>query len=276
MIKDLIVNLSLGDRADKAAEFALSAAGVLDAHITGITFLYEPVFPGADLAPIPADIVQTQVEEIERAASNARSRFEELARRSALSAETRTLRETMAGAPEIFARAARRYDLSVVAQPGPDTPNIDAMFFEAALFSSGRPVLVVPYIQKAGLTLDRIMVCWDGSRTAARAIADALPFLARSKATEIVTVTDGKSQLDEIPGADIAQHLARHRINVELKRVVSGDVDTANVILSHAADTAADLIVMGGYGHSRWREFVLGGVTRGLLASMTVPTFMSH
>ena len=276
MIKDLIVNLSLGDRADRATEFALSAAAVLDAHITGIAFLYEPVFPGVELAPIPADIVQTQVEENERAASSARRRFDELARRNTLSADTRALRETMAGAPETFARLARRYDLSVVAQPGPDTPNIDAMFVEAALFSSGRPVLIVPYIQKAGLTLDRIMVCWDGSRTAARAIADALPLLARSKVTEIVTVTDGKSQLDEIPGADIAQHLARHRINVELKRVVASDVDTANAILSHAADMAADLIVMGGYGHSRWREFVLGGVTRGLLNSMTVPTLMSH
>ena len=83
-------------------------------------------------------------------------------------------------------------------------------------------------------------------------------------------------RIDEIPGIDLAQHLARHRINVELKRVAAGGVDIANAILSHAADFGADLIVMGGYGHSRFREFVLGGATRGLVKSMTVPTFMSH
>ena len=78
------------------------------------------------------------------------------------------------------------------------------------------------------------------------------------------------------PGSTLPEHLARHGIKVELKRIVRGDIDVANLILSHAADTSADLIVMGGYGHSRLREFVLGGVTRGLLQSMTVPTFMSH
>ena len=150
------------------------------------------------------------------------------------------------------------------------------MFVEAALFGSGRPVLIVPYIQQAGLKLDRVLVCWDGSRTAARATADALPLLAKAETTEVITVTDGAGDQDEIPGFDIAKHLARHGIKVELKRIVRGDVDVPNIILSHAADTSADLIVMGGYGHSRLREFVLGGATRGLLQSMTVPTFMSH
>jgi nucleotide-binding universal stress UspA family protein len=217
-----------------------------------------------------------QREENERLSTAARTRFEELARRNSVSAETRAVDETLAGAPDTLARIARRFDLSVVAQPGPDTPGTDASFVEAALFNSGRPVLIVPYIQRAGLKLDRVMVCWDGSRTAARATADALPFLARAKTAEVVTVTSGSSDTKEIPGVDLAKHLARHGLNVELKRVAAGDIDTANVLLSHAADASADLIVMGGYGHSRWREFVLGGVTRGLLASMTVPTLMSH
>jgi nucleotide-binding universal stress UspA family protein len=276
MIKDLIVNLSLGDTPDTAADFAVSTACALDAHVMGISFLYEPFFPTVEFAPIPADIIEMQIEENERLSTGAENRFEELARRNSLSAETRRMRAMQTGAPDAFAHIARRFDLSIVSQPHPDTPNTDAAFVEAALFTSGRPVLIVPYIQRTGLKLDRVMICWDGSRAAARAIADALPLLALSKATEIVTVTDGKSDASEIPGVDMAQHLARHGINVELKQIVPGDVDTANVILSHAADTAADLIVMGGYGHSRWREFVLGGVTRGLLASMTVPTFMSH
>jgi nucleotide-binding universal stress UspA family protein len=276
MIKDLIVNLSLASKPDPTVDFAVSVAGKFNAHIMGLSFLYEPVFPPVELVAVPADIIEMQVEENERLSANAKNKFEELVRRNSVSGESRTVRESLATAPDTFARLARRFDLSIVSQPSPDTPGTDSLFVEAALFNSGRPVLVVPYIQRSGLTLDRVLICWDGSRTAARAIADALPFLAQAKATEIVTVGDGKPELKEIPGSDIAHHLARHGINVELKNIAAGDMDTANVILSHAADTSADLIVMGGYGHSRWREFVLGGVTRGLLASMTVPTFMSH
>ena len=137
-------------------------------------------------------------------------------------------------------------------------------------------MLIVPYIQRAGLKLDRAMVCWDGSRNAARAIADALPLLARAKAVEVVIVTGEPGKSDEIAGADIGQHLARHGLKVEVERLVARDIDITSTLLSRAADLGADLMVMGGYGHSRLREFVLGGATRGILASMTVPVLMSH
>jgi nucleotide-binding universal stress UspA family protein len=276
MVKDIVVNLSLGDRRDPAAEFAVSAAAALDAHVAGVAFVYDPFVPAMDMGVIPADLIEIQRVENERLAANAIARFDETARRNAVSAQTRNIDASTSAAPETFARIARRFDLSIVAQPRPETSGTDEMLAEAALFGSGRPVLVVPYIQQAGLKLDRVMVCWDGSRVAARATADALPLLTRAGTTELVTVTDASSDPDEIPGIDIAEHLARHGIKVELKRIVRGGVDVANLILSHAADTSADLIVMGGYGHSRLREFVLGGTTRGLLQSMTVPTFMSH
>jgi nucleotide-binding universal stress UspA family protein len=137
-------------------------------------------------------------------------------------------------------------------------------------------VLVVPYIQKGGLKLDNVLVCWDASRNAARAIADALPLLKRAKTIDVVIVASERPKSDEIPGADIGQHLARHGLKIEVKRIVATDTDVANTILSHAADSSADFIVMGGYGHSRLREFILGGATRGILSSMTVPTLMSH
>jgi nucleotide-binding universal stress UspA family protein len=276
MIKDIVVNLSLGDRHDPAAEFAVSAAAALDAHVAGLAFVYDPFVPAMEMGVIPSDLIEIQRVESGRLAANAIKRFDDTARRNAVSAETRNIDTSASTAPETFARIARRFDLSIVAQPRPETPGTDEMLAEAALFGSGRPVLVVPYIQQAGLKLDRVMVCWDGSRVAARATADALPLLARAGTTELVTVTDASGDADEIPGIDIAGHLARHGIKVELKRIVRADIDVANLILSHAADTSADLIVMGGYGHSRLREFVLGGVTRGLLQSMTVPTFMSH
>jgi nucleotide-binding universal stress UspA family protein len=182
---------------------------------------------------------------------------------------------SVSGATKVLGTIARTFDLSVVGQAEPKSMRDDLMI-EGSLFDSGRPVLVVPYIQRAGLKLDRVMVCWDGSRNAARAINDAMPFLSRAKAVDVVTISAGKDKSGEIKGVDIAQHLARHGLNVELRRINAGDVDVANVILSDAADRDADFIVMGGYGHSRLREFVLGGATRGILSSMTVPTLMSH
>jgi nucleotide-binding universal stress UspA family protein len=119
------------------------------------------------------------------------------------------------------------------------------------------------------------MVCWDGSRGAARAIGDAMPLIELSKSVEVVIVGD-RPKSREIPGADIAQNLARHGAKAEVREIVAPDVDAGNVILSHAADSSANLMVMGGYGHSRFREFVLGGVTRSILSSMTVPTLMAH
>ena len=119
------------------------------------------------------------------------------------------------------------------------------------------------------------MVCWDGSRNATRAVADALPLLHRAGAVEVVTI-DTVERRNEVVGADIAGHLARHGLKVELKSITDKVNDVAVTILNHVADSCADLIVMGGYGHSRLREFVLGGATRGLLRSMTVPTLMAH
>ena len=190
--------------------------------------------------------------------------------------EARALDAPVGAAPSTFARIARRFDLSVIAQPEPKQPALSRMFVEAALFETGRPLLIVPYIQAAPLKLDRIMLCWDGSRSAARAVGDAVLFLLQSKATEIVMVSGEPAKSDELPGADIGHHLARHGIKAEVKVIASPEIDIVDTILSYAVDQSVDLLVMGGYGHSRMREFMLGGVTRGILASMTFPTLMSH
>ena len=276
MIKDIVVNLSIGDR-DPAAEYAVSVASVFSAHLAGVAFAYDPIIPPTNMGePMPPDWIDAMRTEAEGAAKAAISRFEDRARRAALSAEAGMLNASLVGSSERFARIARRFDLSIVQQAGSDKAATDDLIIEAALFDSGRPVLVVPYIQKDEIKLERVIVCWDGSRNSARAIADALPFLVRAKATEVITVEGTRPENDEIPGADIGHHLSRHGIKVEVDRIVASDLDVANAILSHAADVSADLIVMGGYGHSRLREFILGGATRGILASMTVPTLMSH
>jgi nucleotide-binding universal stress UspA family protein len=276
MIKDLVVNLALSAERDPAAEFALSLAGTFAAHAAGIAFQYDPIMPTALMDDVPPDVIDAQRAENERAADAAMSRFDDATRIASVRSETRMVKSSMAGVATRFAHIARRFDLSVVAQAKPDADGPEALVVEQALFDSGRPVLVVPYIQTAPFKADRVMLCWDGSRQAARAAADATPFLSRAKVVEVFIVESGKLKSDEIPGADIAQHLARHNRNVSVTRTTSGDTDVANVILSHAADTGADMLVMGGYGHSRLREFILGGATREILSSMTLPTLMSH
>jgi nucleotide-binding universal stress UspA family protein len=275
-MKDIVANLSVGIPRDVATEFAVSVAATLDSHVTGIAFRYEPLVPLTDRYGFPAEVMDSQRVENEKRAKTAIAAFDEAARRAAISAESRILDVSVASAANVSANIARRFDLAVMGQPEPHTPALERLIVEAALFDSGRPVLIVPYIQRAGLKLDRVMVCWDGSRSAARAVADAMPFIVRAKAAEVVIVASEPAKSDEMPGADIAHHLARHGARVEIKPIVTAETDVASTILSHAADTSADFLVMGGYGHSRLREFVLGGVTRGILSSMTIPTLMSH
>jgi nucleotide-binding universal stress UspA family protein len=276
MIKDLVVNLALVRSDDPASTFAVSVAETFGAHITGVAFVYDPVISPGIMDGVSAEWIESQRAESRAMAQASIDRFESAAKRVGVPVAHRIVESTLGGATDLFGRIARRFDLAVVGQREPDRLSPADMFAEAALFQSGRPMLVVPYIQREGLKLGRVLVCWDGGRTAARAMGDAIPFLTRAKAVDVIMVATGRAKSDEIPGADIGHHLARHGINTEVKRIVAEDVDVPNTILSYAADASADLIVMGGYGHSRFREFVLGGATRGLLDSMTVPVLMSH
>jgi hypothetical protein len=184
------------------------------------------------MAGIPADIVESIRAENERAAKAAAGRFDEATREAALSADVRTAAASEAGAPNAFAQIARRFDLSIVAQPDPGTPGPGDRVAEAALFGSGRPVLVVPYIQRAGLKLDRLMVCWDGSRSAARAVGDAMPFIVRAKATEVVMVARPQraTRCRAPTSPTTSPAMARGRGQADR----FDRTDVANTILSHA------------------------------------------
>jgi nucleotide-binding universal stress UspA family protein len=275
MLKDVVVNLSGRGPRDFAAEYATSIAATFSAHITGISFVYEPVIPDGTLGGVPVDLIELQRAENSKAANEAVSRFDAAVKKAGISAETRILDATFGGAATRFAQIARRFDLAVVGQAQRERGASDDLMIEGALFESGRPLVVVPYIQRRGLTLERVLACWDGSRTAARAIGDAMPFLERAKAVDIVSVAEERKS-EEMTGANMSAHLARHGVPASIKRMAKGDIGIEDVLLSYAADSGADFMVMGGYGHSRLREFILGGVTRGILASMTVPVLMSH
>jgi nucleotide-binding universal stress UspA family protein len=272
MIKDIVAKISLA-APDRVGPYAIALAAAFEAHLTGIALAYE-----AEILPDPSGQGSRRFirmrEENEEAAAAAAAQFEKQASDAGVTATARALTTTLSASYDLFGRIARRFDLAVVGQDEPEGEQPETPVAEGALFESGRPLVLVPYIHKAGLKLDRVMVCWDGSRPAARAVADAMPLLTRAGQVDVVIVEQAKS--DETAGADVAAHLARHGLKVAVQRIARGDVDVKDVLLNYAADSAADMIVMGGYGHSRMREFILGGVTRGVLASMTVPTLMSH
>jgi nucleotide-binding universal stress UspA family protein len=277
MIKDILLHLPADIKQEAAANYAISVAAAFGAHLTAMTFAYDPVLSATIMGDaLPVDFINAQRALAEEAANAAMTKLGDMARRSGVAVETQVETTSFGTAAGIFGQFARRFDLSIVGQANPDVVGPQELVIEAALFHSGRPVVVVPYIQKTGITLDRVLVCWDGGCQAARAIADAFPFLHRAKAVEVVIVATEPLKSDDLPGADIGRHLGRHDLKVDLKRIVRGGIDVAETILSYAADVSADFIVMGGYGHSRFREFILGGTTRGLLSSMTIPTLMSH
>jgi nucleotide-binding universal stress UspA family protein len=143
---------------------------------------------------------------------------------------------------------------------------------------TGRPIFVVPYTGTFTNIGRKVLVGWDASREATRAVHDAMPLLAGASSVTVITI-DAKETEDghgEIPGADIALHLARHGVSANVERTVSADVGIGNTLLSRANDLEADLLVMGAYGHSRVHELLLGGATRTVLAGMTLPVLMAH
>jgi nucleotide-binding universal stress UspA family protein len=167
---------------------------------------------------------------------------------------------------------ARYADLAIVGQSPEDA--IDDV--AAGVFlGAGRPVLIVPRYGTFPTLGERVLIAWDGGREACRAVNDALPLMRQARHVVVLSVNARETPGLE-PGDDIALHLARHGITVETSAQHATDIDVASLLLSRASDLSADLLVMGGYGHSRLREIMLGGVTRKILGEMTLPVLMSH
>jgi len=175
---------------------------------------------------------------------------------------------------------ARYADLAILGQHDPDDATVSSAT-EApatALLSSGRPVLVIPYIGAVPTLGQTVLVGWKSGREAARAVNDALPLLRQAQSVTVLAINpeEGIGGDGDVPAADIALHLARHGVKAAAAHTVAKEVPEGDVLLNHADEIGADLIVAGGYGHTRLREFAFGGVTRTLLTTMTVPVFLSH
>jgi nucleotide-binding universal stress UspA family protein len=275
-IKDMLVLVDQAKADGPTAHVAIDLARRAGAHLTGISLAVDPMVPAMVTAPVPVEFAEHARTEAIEAAKEAAGAFAAKARVEGVPVETRVIEVLMGGAPEAFLTQCRLTDLVVIGQDDPDKPEpLRDMILEAALMEGGAPLLVVPHIVRGALSLNRVMIAWDGSKTAARAVRAALPFLTLAGRVGVVMIGGALEQPGE-PGADVATWLARHGISVDIQHVPAPETSVADALLNHAADNGYDLMVMGGYGHSRMREFLFGGATRDILATMTVPVIMVH
>lgn len=206
---------------------------------------------------------------------------EKLVARCQRSTRRIAIEEVVAGtsmAGIMMATRARHADLTILSRPDGGFSDFRMSLFEAALFNSGRPVLLVPPQWRKGPIGSNVVVAWNAKREAARALADAAPFLDRAAKITVLTV-DAKPGLDghgEAPGVDIAAHLARRGLKVEVLNADALGRSDSIAVLEEAQGLGADLMVMGGYGHARLRQFFFGGVTRDLVMTAPIPLLMSH
>jgi nucleotide-binding universal stress UspA family protein len=278
--KDLLVVLDPEPAARGRIDLAAALAERFAAHLVGLYPLLVPQRPrelGYFDPALLDPFFESLREQARAAADEVREQFEHVARLRGLSAEWRLVPEGPDGDPALHARYA---DLTILGQLDPDRGETEGLRPrpEQVTLASGRPILIVPYAGRFENVGQRVVIAWNSAREAARAVHDAMPLLIAAEAVTVLTIDprEGPQGHGELPGADISLHLARHGVKAQVERTVSADLPVGEVLLSRLADLGADLLVMGAYGHSRMRELLLGGATRSLLQSTTVPVLMSH
>lgn len=277
MQKTFLVHIPSERQVRPIVDAAISLAITHAAHLDAISVGYETVNVGL---PVDGGAAVTAVFEIERERALARATsalavFDSEARNTDISYSLQPLTGLAIDASATMAASARIHDLTIVLQPEPDRETFDNIMPQEMLFQSGGPVLFIPYTYKGPFEPTHIGIAWDGSRLAARALHDAAPFLFRAKTITIVSINDDKMLAETSPAA-LAAYLTRRGLTARIEHMSADRSEIQPTILSIAADIGLDLIVMGGYGHWRLQELILGGVTRNMLRSMTVPALMSH
>lgn len=276
-LKDLLVYVDSSNAAAVRTAAAVRLAAEYQAHLTGLYILRgDNIVPGFVEAQIPSKVIEEQKKAERERASEAEQAFKSASDRAGVSAEWRCVEGVLAPTLSLHARYV---DLVIIGQAEElDGYAMSEAEVEHALLDVGRPTLVIPYIGVEETLGKNVLVAWDASREAMRAVHDALPLLERANQVHVLSINpeDGPDGHGDLPGADISLHLARHNIKAQASSTEAHGMSLGDALLSWAADKSIDLIVMGAYGRSRYRELVLGGMTRHLLKSMTVPTLMSH
>jgi nucleotide-binding universal stress UspA family protein len=278
--KDLLLALTTYPEptAVSAVDDAVAVSAALGGRISAVACEAKIQVPGSVLGHTFGDIPAMIGAEAKKSAMNAEkllAAFEDSAERSGIFQE-RILQTCLTSeVPGVLVDYARLHDLTIVPVPARD--HIGSWYAEAIVFGSGLPTIILPEARRSSdFALNTVVVAWDFGRPAARAVADALPLLEKSKRVFVLTVTNEKMIDTKRSGAELAKHLARHGVNVTLDVADAGGRSIGEAIESYITSRNGDLLVMGAYGHSRLREFILGGATKSMLARPPVPIFFSH
>jgi nucleotide-binding universal stress UspA family protein len=276
--KTILVHADTARQAPQRLRFAVDLAARQDAHLIGLaaTGLPRHVY-GNGIASLEDMVLLNQLDELRGDAQTALGLFEEAARASQLASWEPLLIDDEAAAG--LARLIPYADLVVMGQPDPDDKNADMarMLPEHVLLDAGRPVLFLPYVGDYSALVRIPLIAWDGSAGASRAVSGALPLLQQAGAAKVVVfnaLRHGDVDADRA-GPDLARYLSRHGVRCDVLRE-STEQDVGSALLALAADVFADLLVMGGYGHSRLRGMLVGSASRTVLRAMTLPVLMAH
>jgi nucleotide-binding universal stress UspA family protein len=279
--KDIL--LSLTTYPSPTPAFAIEApiafAAATGARISAVACEIKFRVPGSVLGNMLLDIPAMVATEIKKSATSAEellSAFQSAAEKEGVFGERITEQCLTSETADVLVEHARLRDLTIV--PVPDGDHVAQWYAQSIIFGSGKPTLVMPHVRKrtGAFALDTVAVAWDFSRPAARAVADALPILKKAKQVYIVTVTNEKSISGRRSAEELARNLVSHDVHVILDTADAGGRGIGEVLTSYVDSVGGDILVMGAYGHSRMRDFILGGATRSMVSKPPVPIFLSH
>ncbi|HEX6944834.1 MAG TPA: universal stress protein, partial [Casimicrobiaceae bacterium] len=273
--RSILVHVDDGPYNAQRLEVAGALAKQFPAQLVGAYLVPRGDYSPFATALIPPDLIEKRLERANDAQHAGERRFRDLAHGAPVE-----WRAPVGDPIEAGVIHSRYADLVLLGQPVRDQPDFafSSELAHAVLMESGRPVLFVPYTRIEQPLGRRVLIAWKDARESARAVADALPFLKDAEQVRAVAITpDAEESLrDVLVDQQVEGFLARHGVKAQVKRIVASDVEAGELLLSHAADIGADMIVMGGYSRPRISQLVWGGVSRLILGSMTVPVLMSH
>ena len=271
--KTILAIIQSEQDAERVSDCAGALAARYEAHLIGLHAEALPIPYTSTIGFPDAEFIQASTEVNQERSKKIEAIFRRRTADTGVTAEWRSLESFSGDSAHSGVASARSCDLVVAAQAGSDgaSPDVDALLYDA-----GRPVLVTPHDAPCLASFRRVIVAWNGSREAARAAFDALPFILEAESTEILLVDPPESPAAVEAGADIAAALERHGASVTVHTEASRGLATDDVIRNRLAATGADLLVLGAYSHSWLRELLFGGVTRTVLQSMPVTAFLSR
>lgn len=275
-IPTILVHTDNGLACKSRFKTAVKLGQEFNAHLIAVYVVSHYNVPVYIESSIGQEVVEAARQAMWERAAEAEKTCKQIADDTGAAVEWRTVEGEVVN---ILNEHGRYCDLLVLGQSNPNDPrDTNRDVADHVVMECGTPCLIVPYIGNKDILTDSILVAWNGSIESARAVKDALPLLKRANLVEVLLINPEENEFDEgdIPGADIATYLARHGVKTESHCIHNKQISAGDVLLSHAADVSASLLVTGAYGHNRLREKILGGVTRHLLEHMTVPVLMSH